>query len=126
MGASGTPKWIKVEGITVFPDRDCNARLPSGRFEIEALPHAGGNQKKMLASSGAITGLTAQVTKEEYEKLQALNDDSRDNLSLSYKDAGNNVFRTTGFIKTDGLDDADNRLTMDLIPKSGEWVLFVA
>lgn len=122
--ATGTPKSINISGIRLFPDRDCNAKLPGGVYEVEALPHAGGSQKKLMRSSGGITGFTFKASKLEHEKLQELNDDPNENLSLSYTDASRNIFRAIGFIKYDGLDDADNRGTVDMIPVDGFWTLF--
>lgn len=125
MAAKGTPREVKVDGLRAFPDRDCNARLPSGQYENEATPHAGGNQKKMLRASGALTNVTCQVTKTEFEKWQALNDDSRDNMSLSFIDRAGNVYRAVGWVEVEGLDDADNMMTLRLIPNKGIWTLFL-
>jgi len=124
MPASGTPQYVKVDGLTAFPNRDCNVRLPSGVYENEARPHAGGNQKKMLRASGVLTNFTFKADKAEYERWQALNDDPRETMSLSFKDRAGNIYRAVGWIELEGLDDADNLATVRLVPADGVWTLF--
>jgi hypothetical protein len=124
MPASGSPRKLTVDGLSSFIDRDCNARLPSGRFENEARPHSGGNQKKMLLGSGAISNITIKADKDEYERWQALNDDPRENMSLLFQDRGGNIFRAVGWVELEGMDDADNLATLRLVPANGVWTLF--
>lgn len=124
MSVSGSIRKVTVDGIPYNAAADANAaKTPT--FEVEGVPHSGGNNIKYTKMSGQVESLTLIAAPTEYETLEG----SRDGLAaipLSYELADGSVWRTQGFINLANYESEENRVDLTMIPETGLWDLFAA
>jgi hypothetical protein len=69
---AGTPKRISVAGVTYRVLADANLSLQPSEYKNEAVPHSGGNLRKMTRQARALTGITIACTAQERETLREI------------------------------------------------------
>ena len=97
MAKSGSIIRCSLNGPTYIVAADANAaKTPSKTVEAE--PHSGGNQIKVITATGNVESLTLVLSPTEYQQLEAL---LGVKINMSYTLADGSVWTAPGYINLD-------------------------
>lgn len=114
-----------IDGITYNVAADANA-ANTARVLNEAIPHSGGNDKKVTFQHGGIESLTYILSEAEYDTLVALQETTRDDIPMSYTRASGAVYTGKGWFSIDNYESEEGRCDITLFSKTGKFDLFAA
>jgi hypothetical protein len=122
---SGTLRKVTIDGTTFDVMADTNVTEMGSNFLNEAIPTSGRNMRKIVTQANIREGIVIACNGAERELLVELNDRQSD-YSMSYEDAGGDVYRTTGWISFENRETEENRATIQMHSRDNTWDAFLA
>lgn len=121
---SGTPRSVSLDGVSFRIAADANLTDNFTVWVNEMQATSGSGMLKKTKRIPTVENVPLVVNGAEREQIRVFNDQT-DLITMNYKDASGNVFRTEGTISVEGLETETNRCTITM-QASEEWVAFLA
>lgn len=118
----GTPLKLTLGGLTLRVASDADPKDGKPEYKNEAVTTTGSAFRKMTKQDGVSESWSVIVNADELEKLMAMAK-SKDDMTLSYETAAEDVYRATGFIDFDGRQQAGGKVDLKLFPRK-TWAPF--
>lgn len=120
----GTPKKVVIDGVPFDAMADANFSQMNAKFENEGVPTSGRTLQKKVARVQKVESVTLASNAQEEALLRDFAERT-DTYPLSYVDAGNNVYRTTGFITFESRETETGTSAIQLNATDADgWVPF--
>lgn len=118
----GTPVKLTLGGLTLRCAADADPKDGKPEYKNESVPTTGSAFRKMTKQDGVSESWSVIVNADELEKLIAMAK-SKDDITMSYETAAEDVYRATGFIDFDGRQQASGKVDLKLFPRK-PWTKF--
>ena len=119
----GTVLSVTLDGNIFFPTADSDLTDGKPKYENSVEMSSGRAFRKMVRQDQSISGLTLKVTSDELELLKGLND-RIEPFPMSYKNAAEDVYKGSGWIKLDTRKSQSGNAGVELLPDEKGWTLF--
>jgi hypothetical protein len=122
---SGTLRKVTLNGITFDAAADVDVTEIDGAFDSESMASSGRNMRKMTKRTQNREGVVLIVNGDEFELLRGLSERTTD-FPMSYETAAGDVYRAPGWIQLENRTTAENKATIQMHPRNGNWEPFIA
>ncbi len=121
---SGTLRKVTLDGTTFDVMADTNVTAMGSNVETDGIPTSGRLMRKMTKRADTRESIVLACNGAENDLLKDLATRITD-FSMSYEEAGGDVFRCDGFIEYENRETEENRATIKMFSRSNEWDAFL-
>jgi hypothetical protein len=121
---SGTLRKVTLDGVTFDVMADTNVTAMGSNIESDGVPTSGRLMRKMTKRADTREGVVLACNGAEFELLNELATRITD-FSMSYEEAGGDVYRCQGFIEFENRETEENRASIKMFSRSNEWETFL-